>query len=352
MGDDMLIDPDKEQALKTFVQSCLIPEESLVDTHLSRNKSSYYATIFRPPNNFTLVRFSNHPPVKNYQDFVKIYYPDFDEAYYRNYISQIASRRKVHYSHYVVLKMVSLLKKYRITLKVDDSYDTFKNESLPPIFFALLNPSGTQKDIINISESFNNILCALYSHGFIDIRYPKIGGTDVYITSAGRAVLKTLDQRYQPYWESDAKRIKWYSLNVPATVFFNSNKLAKVEQLERQRLRRQIDLRNELESRNWWQKLRDRFLLLMGFAKEEPEPEPEPIIMPKPVTPQSADSRTKSFQTSTKPKIAPPSKKMSKQEDRQRSQQQLQAAINKRHNMSLDDDMLNKLNQFKAGLEE
>lgn len=346
----MLIDPDKEQALKNFVQSCLILEEILVDTHLSQTNSSYYVTIFRPPNNFTLVRFSNHPPVKNYQDFVKIYYPDFDEAYYRNYISQIASRRKVHYSHYVVLKMVSLLKKYRITLKVDDSYDTFKNESLPPIFFALLNPSGTQKDIINISESFNNILCALYSHGFIDIRYPKIGGTDVYITSSGRAVLETLDQRYQPYWQSDAKRIKWHFLNIPATVFFNSNKLAKVEQLERQRLRRQIDLRNERESRNWWQKLRDRFLLLMGFAKEYPEP--EPIIMPKPVIPQSADSRTKSFQTSTKPKIATPSKKMSKQEDRQRSQQQLQAAINKRHNMSLDDDMINKLNQFKAGLEE
>ncbi|HEL1640653.1 TPA: hypothetical protein TXL57_001588 [Streptococcus suis] len=346
----MLIDPDKEQALKNFVQSCLIPEESLVDTHLSQTNSSYYVTIFRPPNNFTLVRFSNHPPVKNYQDFVKIYYPDFDEAYYRNYISQIASRRKVHYSHYVVLKMVSLLKKYRITLKVDDSYDTFKNESLPPIFFALLNPSEKRKDIIHISESFNNILRALYKHGFVDIRYPKIGGTDVYITSSGRAVLETLDQRYQPYWQSDAKRIKWHFLNIPATVFFNSNKLAKVEQLERQRLRRQIDLRNERESRNWWQKLRDRFLLLMGFAKEYPEP--EPIIMPKPVIPQSADSRTKSFQTSTKPKIATPSKKMSKQEDRQRSQQQLQAAINKRHNMSLDDDMINKLNQFKAGLEE
>lgn len=346
----MLIDPDKEQALKNFVQSCLILEEILVDTHLSQTNSSYYVTIFRPPNNFTLVRFSNHPPVKNYQDFVKIYYPDFDEAYYRNYISQIASRRKVHYSHYVVLKMVSLLKKYRITLKVDDSYDTFKNESLPPIFFALLNPSEKRKDIIHISESFNNILRALYKHGFVDIRYPKIGGTDVYITSSGRAVLETLDQRYQPYWQSDAKRIKWHFLNIPATVFFNSNKLAKVEQLERQRLRRQIDLRNERESRNWWQKLRDRFLLLMGFAKEYPEL--EPIIMPKPVIPQSADSRTKSFQTSTKPKIATPSKKMSKQEDRQRSQQQLQAAINKRHNMSLDDDMLNKLNQFKAGLEE
>ncbi|HEL1583738.1 TPA: hypothetical protein TXJ06_000432 [Streptococcus suis] len=346
----MLIDPDKEQALKNFVQSCLILEEILVDTHLSQTNSSYYVTIFRPPNNFTLVRFSNHPPVKNYQDFVKIYYPDFDEAYYRNYISQIASRRKVHYSHYVVLKMVSLLKKYRITLKVDDSYDTFKNESLPPIFFALLNPSEKRKDIIHISESFNNILRALYKHGFVDIRYPKIGGTDVYITSSGRAVLETLDQRYQPYWQSDAKRIKWHFLNIPATVFFNSNKLAKVEQLERQRLRRQIDLRNERESRNWWQKLRDRFLLLMGFAKEYPEP--EPIIMPKPVIPQSADSRTKSFQTSTKPKIATPSKKMSKQEDRQRSQQQLQAAINKRHNMSLDDDMINKLNQFKAGLEE
>lgn len=350
MIDNMIIDHDKEQALETFIQSCLIPEESLVDTHLSQTNSSYYVTIFRPPNNFTLVRFSNHPPVKNYQDFVKIYYPDFDEAYYRNYIGQIASRRKVHYSHYVVLKMVSLLKKRRITLKVDDSYDTFKNESLPPIFFALSNPSEKRKDIIHISESFNNILRALYKHGFVDIRYPKIGGTDVYITSSGRAVLETLDQRYQPYWQSDAKRIKWHFLNIPATVFFNSNKLAKVEQLERQRLRRQIDLRNERESRNWWQKLRDRFLLLMGFAKEYPEP--EPIIMPKPVIPQSADSRTKSFQTSTKPKIATPSKKMSKQEDRQRSQQQLQAAINKRHNMSLDDDMINKLNQFKAGLEE
>ncbi|HEM3682976.1 TPA: hypothetical protein U1D20_000429 [Streptococcus suis] len=351
MGEKMMIDRDKEQDLKNFVQSCLIPEEGLVDTHLSQTNTSYYVTIFRPPNNFTLVRFSDHPPVKNYQDFVKIYYPDFDETYYRNYISQKASRRKVHYSHYVVLKMVSLLKKHRITLKVDDSYDTFTNESLPPIFFALSNPSETRKAIINISESFNNILCALYSHGFIDIRYPKIGGTDVYITSAGRAVLETLDQRYQPYWESDAKRIKWYSLNVPATVFFNSNKLAKVERIERQRLRRQIDLRKELECRNWWQKLRDRFLLLVGFAKEAPEPEPEPIVMPKPVTPQSAGSRTKSFQTSTKPKIAPSSKKMSKQEDRQRSQQQLQAAINKRHNMSLDDDMINKLNQFKAGLE-
>ncbi|HFU4002082.1 TPA: hypothetical protein ACGO3D_002234 [Streptococcus suis] len=350
MGDKMMIDRDKEQALKNFVQSCLIPEESLVDTHLSQTNTSYYVTIFRPPNNFTLVRFSDHPPVKNYQDFVKIYYPDFDETYYRNYISQKASRRKVHYSHYVVLKMVSLLKKHRITLKVDDSYDTFTNESLPPIFFALSNPSETRKDIINISETFNNILCAVYKHGFIDILYPKIGGTDVYITSAGRAILETLDQRYQPYWQSDAKRIKWYCLKIPGTVFRNSNKLAKVERIERQRLRQQIALREELESRNWWQKLRDRFLLLVGFAKEATEP--EPIVMPKPVTPQSAGSRTKSFQTSTKPKIAPPSKKMSKQEDRQRSQQQLQAAINKRHNMSLDDDMINKLNQFKAGLEE
>lgn len=348
MEDKMVIDPDKEQALKTFVQSCLIPEESLVDTHLSQNRTSYYATIFRPPNNFTLIRFSDHPPVKNYQDFVKIYYPDFDETYYRKYISQIASRRKVHYSHYVVLKMVSLLKKHRITLKVDDSYDTFTNESLPPIFFALSNPSGTRKDIIHIGKSFNNILCAVYKHGFIDIRCSKIGGTDVYITAAGRAVLETLDQRYQPYWQSDAKRIKWHFLNIPGTVFLNSNKLVKVEQLERRLLRQQIALREELECRNWWQKLRDRFLLLVGFTKEAPEP--EPIVMPKPAVPH--DIITKSYHTSPKPKIATPSKKISKQEDRQRSQQQLQAAINKRHNMSLDDDMINKLNQFKAGLEE
>lgn len=64
------------QHIHKIVEKNLIKEEKIISTSLAKNGHSYYLSIFRPPNGIKNLRISDHPTVKNYQIFPKIFLQD------------------------------------------------------------------------------------------------------------------------------------------------------------------------------------------------------------------------------------------------------------------------------------
>ncbi|MGT2715842.1 hypothetical protein [Streptococcus respiraculi] len=332
---------------KELIQKQLIEEEELADFYLSQNGSSLYATIFRPPNGFSVIRLSNHPMVKNYQLLPKIdvRLPECEERLSKSVLR--AKRKKMHYFLYATLQLLLEAKSHRLTFYVDDSYNTFKEESLPPIFYVERNSRGSRIDWLSIDKKLTTFMETLYRYGFISILKPLKGGCEVYVTTAGRSVIKYLDSRYKVFWEKDRRLIKWHIVHLPSVIFKRSSKLTKIENQERYCIRRRIQERIEYQNRSIVRRVIDK-LLGRTFTQE---PYSSPII-------SFEDGRLEKPKRKTNDvvKTITNDKSELKKEDKKAGREKMKVAVDNRNSIDLSSnlniDTFAKLQHFMEQLDD
>lgn len=235
------IDEIKEQ-----INLYLEDDEEIISEHTSKTGNSYYVSILTPPNEILNIRISNHPSVKNNEIYSKI---DINSSDYEDELKKAilsGKRKKINYLHYVALNIVHISENKNVKFYVDNSYRTFTDETAKPVFYAEFR-KNKRIDIINLSNTFSNMMLSLYEHGFLIIYKSQYGKTEVSLTPGSIKILKYLKNKYRKFWDKDSRYIQWWNVD------FTSNMLRRNVALAREEKRKAEERRVRLiRSKRWW----------------------------------------------------------------------------------------------------